>query len=161
MIYATVGTMFLDFPRLIHKLDEIALITGEEIIVQRGLCKTIPKHCGHFDFKGRDEILKLQRAARVIIVHGGIGTSIEALDAGRPVIVVPRRKKFKEHLTDHQLDVAGAMERRGWARMIIDIDDLPQACAHPPAVPDSRIPARHRLIDAVRDTIERTAAQRL
>lgn len=158
MIYVTVGTLFLDFPRLINKMDEIAEKTGEHVIVQRGLAKTVPKHCDHFDFKPREEVLAIQKEARVIVCHGGIGSIVDALYARRPLVVVPRRKQFREHLTDHQLDVAEAVDRRGWGRMILDIDDVEEACAHPAPPPESYRPGKHRLIAAVRDNIERVAA---
>lgn len=159
MIYVTVGTMFLDFPRLIRKMDEIARDTGERVVIQTGLCTTLPEHCEHFDFKSHDDVLALQHEARVIVCHGGIGAVLDALSVHRPVIVVPRRKSFNEHLTDHQLDVARTVERRGWARTILEIDDLPEACANPTAFPASYQPARHRLLDAVRDAVERLGVE--
>ncbi|HIJ65992.1 MAG TPA: beta-1,4-galactosyltransferase [Candidatus Hydrogenedentes bacterium] len=158
MIYVTVGTLFLDFPRLIHKMDAIADATGEEILIQTGLCTTLPKHCGHFDFKPHDECLAMQREARVVVCHAGIGSILDALSVRRPLLVVPRLKRHNEHLTDHQLDIADAVQRRGWGRAILDVDDLDHACANPPAVPEAYTPAKHRLIIAIRDAIDRVAA---
>jgi len=160
MIYVTVGTMFLDFPRLIHKMDAIAADTGERVVIQIGLGKTFPQHSEYFDFKPREEVLAMQRAARVIVCHAGIGSVMDALEVRRPVIVVPRFKRLHEHMTDHQLDIAQAVERRGWGRMVLDMEDLPAACAHPPDVPESYCPAKHRLVAAVREMVERVAARR-
>ena len=94
MIYVTVGTMFLDFPRLILKMDEIAQDTGERVIVQIGLGPTLPKHCEHFGFRPHEEVLAIQREARVIVCHAGIGSVLDALEARRPFIVVPRLAKY-------------------------------------------------------------------
>lgn len=160
MIYVTVGTMFLDFPRLIRKMDAIAEATGEHIIVQTGLCTTFPEHCEHFDFRSHDEVMALQREARVVVCHAGIGTVLDALAARRPLIVVPRLKKHNEHLTDHQLDLAEAVQRRGWGRMILNIADLPAACAKPLPFPKDYTPARHRLVDAIRETVDWAAASK-
>ena len=160
MIYVTVGTMFLDFPRLILKMDEIAKHTGERVIVQIGLGRTIPQHCEHFDFKPREETLEIQREARVVVCHAGIGSVLDALQARRPFIVTPRLKKFREHLTDHQLDLAEAAQRRGWARMVLDMNELPAACASPRPAPESYAPARAGLIAAVREMIDQAAARR-
>ena len=159
MIYVTVGTMFLDFPRLIRKMDEIAGKTGELVVIQTGLGTTFPKNCDHFDFRPREVVLALQSRARVIVCHAGIGSVMDALRARRPAIVVPRLKKFNEHMNDHQLDVAMAVQARGWGRMILDIDDLEQACALPPPIPAKYSPATARLVSAVRDAIERVAAK--
>lgn len=160
MIYVTVGTMFLDFPRLIHKMDEIAKSTHERVLIQIGLGTTFPKHCEYFDFRPRDEILAIQQEARVIVCHAGIGSVMDALDAGKPMIVVPRLKKFNEHMNDHQMDVAEAVERRGWGRMILNMDDLSEACAAPKPAPVAYRPSRHRLVAAVSDMVERVAARK-
>lgn len=154
MIYATVGTMFLDFPRLIHALDAIARDTSEEVVIQIGLGKTFPQHCTHFDFKPREAVLALQRDARVIVCHAGIGSVIDALESRKPFLVVPRLKRFNEHMSDHQIEIAEAVQRRGWGRAIMDITDLPQACATPPPVPTQYRPARDRLIAAIRTNVE-------
>ncbi len=159
MIYVTVGTMFLDFPRLVLKMDEIACATGERVVVQTGLGRTLPRACEYFDFRPRADVLAIQCEARVIVCHAGIGSVIDALSTRRPLLVVPRLKRFREHMNDHQLDVAQAVENRGWGRMVLDIDALPAACADPPAVPESYRPAQHRLVEAVRDTVERVTAR--
>jgi len=160
MIYVTVGTMFMDFPRLIGKMDVIAHETNEPVIVQIGLGGTLPRHCEYFRFRPREDVLALQREARVIVCHAGIGSVLDAMEAGRPLIVVPRLKKFREHVTEHQMEVAEAVQRRGWGRMVLDIDELPGACAQPPEPPARHVPSRHRLVGAVREMIERVAASR-
>ena len=160
MIYVTVGTMFLGFPRLVSKMDEIAGETGERVIVQTGLGKTLPEHCEHFDFKPREEVLAIQREARVIVCHAGIGSALDALQSRRPFIIVPRLKRHGEHMNDHQLDVAEAVQRRGWGRMVTEVSELPEACAHPPPVPESYRPAKERLVASVREVVERVSARK-
>ena len=158
MIYVTLGTMFLDFPRLVRKMDEIARDTGEEIIIQTGMGKTIPAACNRFDFKPHEEVLAIQREARVIVCHAGVGSVLDALNVRRPFIVVPRLKKYGEHMNDHQIDLARAVETRKWGRMILRIEDLPDACANPPPVPAEYAPAKARLIASIRELVERIAA---
>jgi len=160
MIYVTVGTMYLDFPRLIHKVDALAENTEEKVLMQIGLGKTFPKHCEYFDFKPREDVLAIQKEARVIVCHAGIGSVMDALTAARPLIVVPRLRKLKEHLNDHQMDLAQAIERRGWGRMILDIDDLGDALANPPEAKADYRPSAHRMVATVRDKIERVAAMK-
>jgi len=153
MIYATVGTMYLDFPRLIQAMDAIARDTGERVVLQRGMGSTIPAHCEHFDFKPRDEILALQGEARVIVCHGGIGSVMDALQAAKPLLIVPRRKHLREHNDDHQLDIAQAIDRRGWGKAVLDIAELPALCAGPPPAKRGYKPDSERLIDFVRKAI--------
>ena len=160
MVNATVGTMFLDFPRLLNKIDSIAGKTDEKFIVQTGMSELTLDHCECFDFKSHDEILELQRQARVVICHGGIGAMLDALKCRVPIVVVPRLKRYKEHMNDHQLDIAKAIERRGWGRMIVDIEDLDDACANPPSVPEQYQPAKAQLIKSVKKIVDEIAMQK-
>lgn len=160
MIYVTLGTMFLDFPRLIQAMDAIARDTGEQVVIQRGMSKLRPAHCAWFDFWPQEDVMALQRHARVVVAHAGIGVTLDALHARRPLILVPREKARGEHMNDHQRDIAEAMERRGWGRMITSMEVLPAACAEPPPVPGSYVPAKAPLVAAVRAMVERVAREK-
>lgn len=161
MIYVTLGTMFLGFDRLVETADAIAADTGEQVILQLGNASRYPIHCEWFEFLPREECLEIQRHARVIVGHAGIGTAIDALSVRRPLIVVPRLKRFNEHLNDHQMEIAEAVQRRGWGRMVLDMKDLPAACAHPPEVPEGYSPNKEPLIAAVKAMVERVASRGL
>lgn len=160
MIYVTLGTMFLDFERLVRAVDQIAADTGEQVIVQLGLSRCRPSHCAWFDFLPREECLEIQRHARVIVGHAGIGTALDALSVGRPFIAVPRLKKHGEHMNDHQIEIAEAIERRGWGRMALDVADLPGLCAVPPDAPANYRPNTAPLLAAVRAMVDRVSAER-
>ncbi|NUM55862.1 MAG: hypothetical protein HUU46_19650 [Candidatus Hydrogenedentes bacterium] len=157
MIYVTVGTMFLDFPRLINAMDDIARGSGERVVIQTGLGTTLPKHCEHFDFKPREEVLAVQREARVVVCHAGIGCVSDALRMKRPLIVVPRLKRYNEHMNDHQMDLARAVAARGWGRVICDVAELAEACANPPAAHETYTPASAPLIDELREIVSSLA----
>lgn len=157
MIYVTLGTMFLDFERLVRRMDGIAYRTGERVIVQLGLSKIVPLHCECFDFKSHAEILKIQQEARVLVCHAGIGATLDALQAKRPFVLVPRLKRFNEHMNNHQIEIAEAVARRGWGRMVMDIEDLDEACTHPMPFPEHYRPAKEGLILAVKRMVDRVA----
>jgi beta-1,4-N-acetylglucosaminyltransferase len=157
MIYVTLGTMFLGFDRLVEAVDAIASETGEQVILQLGKSSRYPSHCEWFEFLPREECLDIQRHARVIVGHAGIGTAIDALSVQRPFIVVPRLKRFNEHMNDHQLEIAEAVQRRGWGKMVLDMRDLSEACANPPEVPKGYAPNRDPLIRAVKAMVNRVA----
>ncbi|GMU93147.1 MAG: hypothetical protein AMXMBFR4_22050 [Candidatus Hydrogenedentota bacterium] len=160
MIYVTVGTMFLDFPRLILKMDEIAEVTGERIVMQIGLGNTIPRHCEYFDFRPREQVLAIQREARLVVCHAGIGSVSDALRVGRPLVVVPRLKRYKEHMNDHQLDLGRAIEKRGWGKLILDVNDLPEACANPYYSKAYHKPASEGLVQEIREFIRVVASRK-
>lgn len=158
MIYVTLGTMFMPFDRLVNAMDRIAASTDEEIIIQRGLSKIEPTHCTYFDFKGHDAVLEIQREARVIVAHAGIGATMDALAVRKPLLLVPRLKRYDEHMNDHQLEIAKAMEQRGWGRMILDVAALDGACAIPPVPAESYTPAKAGLVNTLRGWVDQVAA---
>jgi len=127
MIFVTVGTHHDPFTRLVNAMDSIAGDSGERVIIQRGLTPYDAQSAETFDFRPREEIIKLCQEARVIVTHAGIGSIIEALNSGTPLIVVPRLKRHGEHNTDHQLDLARAVEKRNWGRVILDVEELAAA----------------------------------
>jgi UDP-N-acetylglucosamine transferase subunit ALG13 len=152
--------MFLDFPRLIQAMDAIARDTGEQVVMQTGMSKLRPAHCAWFDFWPHERVLALQQHARVVVAHAGIGVTLDALHARSPLILVPREKARGEHMNDHQRDIAEAVDRRGWGRMITDMGALPDACAAPPPIPGSYRPAKAPLIAAVRAMAVRVAREK-
>lgn len=154
MIFVTVGTMHLDFARLIRAMDAIATRMGERVVMQTGLATTTPAHCEHFAFRPREDIARLIAEARVVVTHAGIGSVIDVLTAKKPLIVVPRLRRFGEHNNDHQLDLARAVERRGWGKVVLDVEQLGPLCAEPPPAYTAYTPAKDDLIAAVRGTIE-------
>lgn len=153
MIYGTVGTHDSDFGRFIQALDSIAASTDEPVLIQTGLSRTLPENADYFAFKPRADVLAIQQSARVIVCHAGIGSVIDAMKAGKPLIVVPRLKRFGEHNSDHQLDIARAVERRGWGKAVTDVAELPDLCAHPPEPKRDYRPDKDRLIQSVRAAI--------
>lgn len=157
MIYVTVGTMFMDFPRLIAAMDAIAASTGERVVIQRGMGSAPAPHCEVFDFKPHEEVMALNREARVVVTHAGIGCVRDAMAAKRPLIVVPRLKAHGEHMSDHQLDIARAVERRGWGRVVLDVADLAAACADPPPPVEDYTPDRARLVASIRGKVREVA----
>lgn len=48
----------------------------------------------------------------LLIAHSGVGTILSAINHEKPVIVFPRLKKYKEHVDDHQLEIAKAFEKK-------------------------------------------------
>ncbi len=153
MIYVTVGTMFMDFPRLIGAMDAIARTSDEEVVIQTGMGPTTPQFAQHFDFKDRAEVREIQDRARVIVCHGGIGAVHDALAARRPFVVVPRLKRLGEHMNDHQLELARAVEARGWGRMVLDVAELTELCASPPPAPVNYQSASDALVHSIRSDI--------
>lgn len=63
--------------------------------------------------------------ARIVITHGGPSSFIMPLQIGKIPVVVPRQKKFNEHVNDHQVEFVRAVaERQGNILVVEDIETL-------------------------------------
>ena len=67
--------------------------------------------------------------ASVVICHGGCGSISLALRAGKVPIVVPRQKRYGEHVNDHQLQLTQALASEKRVLPLYEIDDLPNVIA--------------------------------
>jgi UDP-N-acetylglucosamine transferase subunit ALG13 len=61
--------------------------------------------------------------ADAIIAHAGVGSALSALAAGRQPILVPRRVERREHVDNHQEQVACELHQRGLA-IHAEVDDV-------------------------------------
>ncbi|MFH1836084.1 MAG: PssE/Cps14G family polysaccharide biosynthesis glycosyltransferase, partial [Methanobacteriota archaeon] len=124
MIFVTVGLHYQGFDRLIKAVDELALKIDEEFIAQIGSTQYTPKNMEYFREKTIGEVDEYFKDARIIISHAGIGSIITALKYEKPLIVVPRLKKYNEHTSNHQLEVTKALEDEGKASVAYETDDI-------------------------------------
>lgn len=127
MIFVTVGTHEQPFNRLIQKIDELKRdgIIQEDVILQIGYSTYEPQCCRWSRLIPYSQMIKNVEAARIVITHGGPASFIMPLQIGKTPIVVPRLKKFDEHVNDHQLEFAKAVaERMGTIIPVEDIDAL-------------------------------------
>lgn len=112
MIFVTVGNDFRSFDRLLRTVDEMAARIPVEIVVQRGYSNYLPGNVRHFDFVTMEESIDFIRNSELVVSHAGIGTIILCKKYGTPILILPRRKRYGEHMNDHQLEIAEALERR-------------------------------------------------
>jgi UDP-N-acetylglucosamine transferase subunit ALG13 len=126
MIFVTVGTDNHQFNRLLEEIDNL-IKEGkikEEVIAQVGYSTYEPKYYKYFRFAPFKKILELNRKARIVISHAGAGSIITALEHNKPLILVPRMKKFGEHTDNHQIQIAKEFRKRGKAIVVFDIKYL-------------------------------------
>jgi UDP-N-acetylglucosamine transferase subunit ALG13 len=125
MIFVTVGVApYYGFDRLINEMDRIAGEIDEKVVMQIGNTRSKPKNAEFFSFTSNEEIERLYKNARVIVSHSGAGSIITATQYGKPIIVVPRMKKYGEYGNDHQLEIADAFAREGKIKVVYDVKDL-------------------------------------
>ncbi len=122
MIFVTVGTHPEQFDRLIRQIDKIAPSIKEEIIIQRGFTKYIPKNVESFEFT--DKMDEYYSKARIVIAQSATSLIEFALKYNKPIITVPREKKYGEHLNDHQVEFGEYFSKKTGILMIRDMKEL-------------------------------------
>jgi beta-1,4-N-acetylglucosaminyltransferase len=127
LIFVTVGMHPGGFQRLVKQMDEVAGRIDEEVIMQIGGTKYTPRNAKYFGFATEQEMKELFRKARVVVGHGGVGTILDVLQEGKPLVVVPRLKKYGEHIDDHQLLLLQELERDGRVTPVYEVEKLEEA----------------------------------
>ncbi|MDE6575714.1 MAG: glycosyl transferase family 28 [Muribaculaceae bacterium] len=124
MIFVTMGTQ-IPFDRFLRMLDEIApLMNGEEIVAQTITDKYVPRNFKPTGFIAPDDFNSYVNRARIIVSHAGMGSIISALEAGKPIVVVPRIAALGEHRNEHQLATADALEKLGYIHVARNTEQL-------------------------------------
>lgn len=105
------GTQDKEFPRLLSEVERLIKVgrIKDKVIAQIGYTKfetkLLKSQMQLIEFTTPAEIQKLIKNSDFIITHGGVATIIEGINNGKKVIAVPRLKKYKEHVNDHQLQI--------------------------------------------------------
>jgi UDP-N-acetylglucosamine transferase subunit ALG13 len=117
MLLVTVGTEQYPFNALMNWVDllirEGLIDRDEEVIVQYGSSSKLPDKVRIFKRLPESEFKALLEQARVVISHCGEGSAMLLESLGKPYVLVPRTRRFGEHVDDHQLEMADAMEKQG------------------------------------------------
>jgi UDP-N-acetylglucosamine transferase subunit ALG13 len=128
LIFITVGSSEeYKFPRLLQIIDELCdedVFKGEDVIAQIGYTEYKPRNYKAFDMTSDEEFKALVEKADIVITHAGTGSVTSALKLHRKVIIFPRQFKYREHLDDHQLELAELFADKGYALSATDKDEL-------------------------------------
>ena len=126
MILVLLGTQNNSFTRLLEAIQNCIdkKIITDEVIVQAGFTKFESNDMKILDLIDKEELAKLQDRADLIITHGGVGSIISSIKKNKKVIVVPRLKKYDEHVNNHQLQIARRFEQEGYVKYVINLKNL-------------------------------------
>ena len=127
MILVMLGTQNNDFHRLLEEIEK-NIENGninEEVVVQAGFTKYKSDKMKIFSLTSKENLENLIKQADLIITHAGVGSIEMALEQNKKVIAVPRLKKFREHVNDHQKDIERKLDEKG---CLIGIDDVSKLC---------------------------------
>ncbi len=129
MILVMLGTQNNSFHRLLEEIEKCIeeKIIKEEVIVQAGGTNYKSSKMKVFGIIANKELNKYMNKASFIICHGGVGSIVSSIKAGKKVIAVPRYEKYGEHVNDHQVQIVESFDEQGFIKGIKNVEDLGKA----------------------------------
>jgi len=126
MIFLTVGTQF-PFDRLVRAVDGLCErgLLQERVFAQTGAGIYHPRNFEAVASLDKRTFDRHFETCSAIIGHAGMGIITMALDNGKPLLAMPRRKKYGEHVNDHQVGLAARFEKLGHMLVAQEEDELP------------------------------------
>ena len=129
MIFVTLGTQDKPFKRLLIELQRCIDkgIIKDTVIVQAGITKFKSDDMIIHDFLDMDVFDEYMDKADLIICHGGVGSILGGVNRKKKVIAVPRLKRYKEHVNDHQLQIVENFIKKDYIIGVRDLSELENA----------------------------------
>ena len=126
MLFLVLGTQKFQLNRLLAMVDAYIAdgSINTEVVAQIGHSDYEPKHFKFFRFLDKAQFEAYMEAADIVITHSGVGSIISAIHKKKVVIVFPRIAKYKEHVDDHQTEIARAFAKKGYVLCCGENDNL-------------------------------------
>ncbi len=115
----------MPFDRMIRAVDEWAGHNRRpDVFAQIGQTDLRPQHMRWVNFLEPPEFRRQLQAADVVVAHAGMGSIITSLEAGKPILVMPRRGDLMETRNDHQVATARRFLALGYVSVAFDETEL-------------------------------------
>lgn len=126
MIFVIVGSQKFPFERLIRQMDLLVEkgVIQDEVIAQIGVSTYEPRFMKWYRFMDKENFDFHIANCDLLVTHAGEGSIMTGLLKKRKVIAVPRYERLGEHVSDHQLEIARALEKQNCIINVEDIADL-------------------------------------
>lgn len=122
MIFVTVGAQ-MPFDRMTQAVDRWCGRRGRsDVFMQIGSTEWTPSHARFERLLPPDRFREEVRACSVLVAHAGMGSILTALEAGKPILVMPRRADRMETRNDHQVGTAQRFAALG--RVAVAMDEM-------------------------------------
>jgi UDP-N-acetylglucosamine transferase subunit ALG13 len=127
LILLSLGTHQQPFDRALDLVQPLA-IHGKAIIVQHGSTPPRPAvpNTTWLEYMSFEDIVEAMAKAQSVICHAGVGTIMVAMQTGHTPVVIPRQARYREHVDDHQVDIATRFASRHLVRCVTAEVDLEQ-----------------------------------
>lgn len=154
MIFVTVGAQ-MSFDRLVGWVDAWAAKRDrDDVVAQIGPSDYQPRQLKVIPFMTPPEFRARLAEADVVVAHAGMGSIINALELGKPILVVPRHGEWEETRNDHQIATANRLGAEGLVTVADSVEDFERELTRlEQEVSESRISAHAQpeLLDRLRD----------
>jgi UDP-N-acetylglucosamine transferase subunit ALG13 len=150
MIFLTVGTQF-PFDRLVCAIDRIVGdgLICEKLFAQIGESSYRPRNFESVASLEKEMFDKYVKQASGIISHAGMGTITIALSNHKPLLVMPRLKRYHEVVNNHQVAIAKKFSELGYILVAYD-KDLSYEIRHlKNFVPQERLATPNAVVDRI------------
>lgn len=115
----------MPFERLVEAMDRFAASRPElDVLIQIGRGRTAPRHARFVRLMPPADYRAMVAGCRLFVAHAGMGSIIAAIEAGKPLLMLPRRQALGEHNTEHQLATAQTIGARPGLHVAADEADL-------------------------------------
>jgi UDP-N-acetylglucosamine--N-acetylmuramyl-(pentapeptide) pyrophosphoryl-undecaprenol N-acetylglucosamine transferase len=129
-IVVTVGVNGYGFERLIEAVKRAAP-QDAEVLWQTGSTDVTDLDIPAVSTMTSADLFRAMKRADVVVAHAGVGSAIMAMQAGKCPVLVPRERAHREHVDDHQREIARQLARAGLAvtcePLALDADVLSEA----------------------------------
>ena len=123
-VFVSVGSM-MPFDRLTRAMDEWAATNpGIPVEIQIGKGDYEPRHAKWVRKLALPDYQARVAGCALFVAHCGMGSIISAIEAGKPILMLPRLQAMGEHNTDHQSATAKHVGIRPGLHVAADVDDL-------------------------------------
>lgn len=123
--FVSVGNATQPFNRLIESVIENYAELPQPVVIQHGNTPLANiEKCVAKPFLGMNEFSSQLKQAELLILHGGAGSVIHAIKAGKIPVIMPRRAQYGEHVDDHQLEFSRALAEAGKVVLAEEPEDL-------------------------------------
>lgn len=155
MVFVTVGNATQPFPRLLEAVQRLTVkgvLNG--VVIQAGHTFFKSDVCEVAPFFPADAFERFLAEADLVIAHGGC-TQLHVVRLGRKPVVMPRRRRYGEHVNDHQLQLVEALAAEGYIQPAFEAADLEVAIAEVRRSPAVSVPPSSPMVELVKDAVAR------
>ena len=123
-VFASVGSMFA-FDRFVRAVDDWAAAhPAVPVLIQIGSGAYEPTTAAFVRMMPPALYQQRIQQAKLFVAHAGMGSIIAAIQAGKPLLMMPRRFDLGEHTTDHQFATLAKFADRAGLHSAATVDDL-------------------------------------